>query len=1143
MPHADPGQLAKIRRFDQLLAYLRDELDWPIDDMEIDDLTFDYEPEELGLDPNVAAKIKSIKQLRPLDATQPFGIFFVEFEPKRLPVTALRRILGRLVTKKRESANPTGRATWKQDDLIFISAYGEGDSRRIDFAHFADDAQNGLPTLRVLGWDKDDTPLRAEWVENQLRQRLLWPDDANAAAWRDQWRSAFVERHREAITTSKKLAQELAALAQRIRARVTQALAVESDTGPLHKLYSAFRDSLIHDLTEDGFADMYAQTITYGLLSAGVSRFVPGEGVALLADDAASLMPPTSPFLKELLDEFVRIGGRHRNGDGTGIDFDELGVNDVVDTLRHANMDAVLRDFGRTKPGEDPVIHFYEDFMVAYDREQRVKRGVYYTPKPVVSFIVRSVDEVLREEFDLPLGLADTTTWDEMAERHADITIPDSVKPADPFVQILDPACGTGTFLVETIDLIHGRMRQHWLDEGYGELELDNLWNGYVAEHLLARLHGFELMMAPYAICHMKVGLKLRETGYRFKSSQRLRVYLTNSLEPPQDLSEMLEFVAPFLAHEARAANVVKEHLRPTVVIGNPPYAAISSNLSKPARALVERCRSFSGKPIRERGALQFEKNINDDYVKFIRFGETFFADLPGVMGYICNNGYLEAPTLRGLRESLANTFDRIRVLDLHGDQDRRERASDGSPDRNVFDIKRGVAVGLFSRSMGADGSVMIGRQDMLGSRQAKYDWLLSHTVRNSVPVTHIPGGDLLVFAEQCSDLAQEWTAGMSIRALFGVGSTGFEAGRDEILVDYTSDALLEKLRRFAQAPDAEVRAEFPVKKAWGLHLFKKRKGILADGGRVMPVLMTPFDWRFCMFRKDLLKTNSWSAGQHLRSGDNIAIICMRQVVLDTEYYHVSVSRTLVNNRAFASQKGKTSYLPLFLDFETRDLAATADRQPNVAESDLVSLGYSASEDSGPHGLLHLIVAETASKTYRSRYDDLVRRDFPRVFRPVDTSLRHGLEALGADLIALHLLEDDYPHASWNQPGATKPNPLAQPMATFHDEGDREVRKAGEAGKTMAPSPQHGEGFGRVYVNDTAYFDGVPEEVWNFHIGGYQVCHKWLSDRKKKGGKKPRPGRVLTDDDIAHYCRVVTALHHTIRLMGEIDEVIEAHGG
>ncbi|MCC7389314.1 MAG: N-6 DNA methylase [Phycisphaerales bacterium] len=1157
--------LEDIRTFDQLLHYLEEELDWPIPDMdwdEVEDLAFfNYSAEEdLGLDPNTAAKIKSIKQLRPLSNKQPFGIFFVEFDRKKLPVVAMRRILGKLVSKKRESNNPTEHKTWNQDDLLFISAFGEDQTRRLDFAHFADDAQNGLPTLRVLGWDADDTDRKLGWVERQLRDHLLWPDDATPDEWRIQWRSAFTLRNREVITTSKALAAALAELARKIRARVLAAIALESPKGPLRKLHQAFQDSLIHDLDHSGFADMYAQTIAYGLLSARMSR-----PAGLVADDAALMIPNTNPFLRELMEEFLRIGGRHKQTPGAvGIDFDELGVNEVVDLLREANIAAVIADFGRERPGEDPVIHFYEYFMEVYDKKQKVSRGVFYTPRPVVSFIVRSVDEILRTEFGLPLGLADTTTWGEMAERfnssptpsesgpvgEADaeasaslsrprreragerapsptsspssasdprpFTIPDTVKPSDPFVQILDPATGTGTFLVEVIDLIHRRMTGHWEEEGKTKAQIDRLWNEYVPDHLLPRLYGFELMMAPYAIAHMKIGLKLADTGYRFQSEQRLRVFLTNSLEPPTDLGEMLEFVAPFLAHEARAANAVKRTLRASVVIGNPPYAGHSSNKSTaddgtPTHIgqLIQPYFMADGAPLGERNP----KWLQDDYVKFVRLAQTHLDSTSvGTMGFITNHGFLGNPTFRGMRQSLLNTFSQLLFLDLRGNSNRNDEAAAATGDENVFDIQQGVAISIMSRLASESGvHPQVRHAEFLGSRNEKGRVLLGQVPASSQLQ---PASPFYLFIPQNEAAAAEYWSGWNLDAAMPVNSVGIVTGQDSECIAFN----------MADAVTLATQHGVPL-------------------ASVVPLLYRPFDLRFVVYHDQVVTRRRDTVMRHLVRGANIGLISARSNKSD-RMDHFFVTRTICEAKC-GERTTQSAVFPLFRfeGSELRELAPEA--MPNFSGPFMARATALCGDAPPPDWLLHYIYAEVFSATYRERYRGQLRIDYPHLLLTTDRVLAGRLVSSGADLVALHLLEDDYPHASWNQPGATTPNPLATPITTFHDapHGDREVRKVGEGGKAMAESPM-GDGLGRVYINDTAYFDGVPEAVWNFHIGGYQVCHKWLSDRKGvAGGKNPHPGRVLTDEDIAHYHRIVIALNETIRLMGEIDEVIEEHGG
>lgn len=1113
--------LQSVKTFPQLLKYLEEELDWPIDEMDVEKLTFEYDAErDLGLDPKTAAKVSSIRQLRQIDKTQPFGIFFVEFEPKRLPVTVLRRLLAALVTRKRASANPIDRKTWDQDDLIFVSAYGEDAQRHMDFAHFADDAANGLPTLRVLGWDEDDTARRIDLVEQRLKEHLTWDDELSPEEWRIRWRSGFVWEPRQVPRTTRELVAAMAKLAIRIRDKALRAMASETARGPIRRMHSAFRDSLIHDLDEKGFADMYAQTITYGLLSARISR-----PAGLVTDDIAAMVTSTSPFLRELMEEFIRVGGRYNGTSrGDGIDFDLLGVNEVVELLRRTDMEPIVADFGRTRAGEDPVIHFYEDFMKQYDAQQRVKRGIYYTPTPVVSFIVRSVDEILREEFGLPLGLADTTSWAEFSKQHKEMAIPNGVKPTDHFVQILDPACGTGTFLVETIELIHNRMVEHWKERGCTEMyDIPKLWNDYVSDHLLPRLYGFELMMAPYAICHMKVGLKLKETGYRFRSSQRLRVYLANSLEPPHNLREMLEFVAPFLAHEARAANYCKDTLCPTIVLGNPPYANMSSNLGSAQRELVSRFKQIDGEPLRERNALQLERNVNDDYVKFIAASLNYLRAGPATFGMITNFSYSDATTLRGLRAELLRSFAKIDLLDLHGS------SGSESEDANVFDIEQHVGILLAHRVIRLDARTRkVAYSSLRGSRDFKYQTLLAGASAVGHSDELESDAPWYLFIPQSSQIG--WDDWPGIEEVLPIYAEGIKTGLDDVLIGCSPSELIEQLRDWSGSGlDAdELRCKYAIsRKGWGNSLIENRDAtarLVDEELKRAPVRFQyrPLDYRFAFWPSRLLKAPSRVAGRHLMRDGSLALVCARQVSGPDDVTHFSVCRVPPDNRLFYSKKGTATYFPV-----------TDERGHPTFDRKWVEFFGADTEHETAH-IVALIYAIWHSPKYRRDYCDRLHRDFPHLPRPSSEVLSQLLISLGADLVALHLLEDDYSYASWNQPDAKNHNPLARPITDFVDYGNREVRKAAEKDKSMAASLDYGQGFGRVYINDTAYFDGVPKAVWNFHIGGYQVCHKWLKDRK---------GRTLSQDDIAHYHKIVVALNETIRLMKEIDEVIDQHGG
>jgi hypothetical protein len=531
-----PTNIQTIKNFHQLIKYLRTDLGWPVDEEQADDLVFEYDADELGLDKDSAVKVRSAKQLRPLVSGQPWGIFWVDFEPKKLPVTVMRRILNQLVAKKR--GGKSSQATWNLDDLLFISAVGseKSDQREITFAHFHQE-QGDLPTLRVLGWDGADTVLKIDYVAQTLKEKLRWPQNPkDVEAWRNEWAGAFKHRLGHTVRTADELANALAALASNIRGAAQTLMEHESEAGRLRKLHKAFQTALIHDLSEEDFADTYAQTITYGLLTAAVSR----TSGALVADDIAAMVPNTNPFLREMLPIFLHAGGRKGKADKGGIDFDELGIQDVVELLRSDDTDlqAVLRDFGNKTQSEDPVVYFYEHFLTAYDKALRMQRGVFYTPKPAVSYIVRGVHELLQSEFGLEDGLAATATWGEMARAHPEIKIPKGVRADSFFVTVLDPATGTATFLVEVIEVIYQTMTARWKKQGLNAEKIRAAWNEYVPQALLPRLYGYELMMAPYSIAHMKLGLKLFETGYTFASEQRANIYLTNALEEPSQLAE-----------------------------------------------------------------------------------------------------------------------------------------------------------------------------------------------------------------------------------------------------------------------------------------------------------------------------------------------------------------------------------------------------------------------------------------------------------------------------------------------------------------------------------------------------------------------------------------------------------------------------
>ena len=1133
MPQGHATSLATIRRFDQLVAYLRDEMNWPIERGDFEDLTFDYSAEELGIDAKNAAKIDGIKSLRPLSVNQPWGVFFVRFEPKRLPVVALRRILSQVALKKRAGANKADRASWAVDDLLFISNYGEGSERHIAFAHFSQPSErDDLPTLKVLGWDNLDTPLHLEDVADALTHKLAWPEEeANTDAWREKWRAAFTLRHREVIKTSQELSIRLAELARAIRDRIRTALIIETEAGPLTQLMKAFQSALLHDLGADGFADMYAQTIAYGLLSARIT-----DPQKKTADDFAAHMR-TSPFLGELMATFLKVGGRRGKTGGPGIDFDELGISEVVDLLDAANMDAVLRDFGDKNPQEDPVIHFYELFLKEYDAKKRMQRGVFYTPRPVVSYIVRSVDELLRTEFGLEDGLADISSWSEMVTRYKNLKIPKGVTPEQIFIQILDPATGTGTFLVEVIDVIYKTLATKWKTQGHNAREVDTLWNEYVPKYLLTRLHGYELLMAPYAIAHLKLGLKLYETGYRFGHGERARIYLTNALEPAGDASQMLlQGVLPALAREAQAVNAIKRKQHFTVVIGNPPYSGLSANMSEAAAALIEPYKYINGVHFGER-----KHWLHDDYVKFWRLTETSIMKAnAGVVGLITNHAFYDNPTFRGMRSSFLQSFSSLRLLDLHGNTMRREKSPLGAEDKNVFEIQQGVAISILSKSPETNTKVCT-FGDLWGSQEAKYNALGKRTPRELSTAPISPKADFYFFVPRDEEHIDEYEKWLRLDKVFVVFAGGFITARDHFVVDFDRDALLSRMQvlRDGSISDGKIRKEFfdglgsdkyPDGDSRGWKLPEARRRAKADRHwreHIARCLYRPFDMRWIYWTDWMIDWPRPEVNGHLLHDGNLGLAFMRQAASGDAYSHFLVSRLPVDNRACYSNKGIMTLAPLYLcgslSEQTGELALRHEKKtPNFSPTFIKALNAVAGAGGSPtkfspEDVLRYMVAVFHSPTYRDRYSEFLKSDFPRLPIPNTLKLFSELAQVGEKLISLHLMESpNLTHLTTTYFGSKRPV-----VGRFKWSDDTiwfDTSKSKDAPEAV----------------NRAGIRGVPEKVWKFQVGGYQVCDKWLKDRR---------GQELTKDDILHYQKVVAALSQFPKLMEDVDVLVAKNGG
>ncbi len=956
--------------------------------------------------------------------------------------------------------------------------------------------------------------------------------------------NSFLTTQIPTVDTSSDLAQRMAALARLVRDAINKALSDADKGGTLGEQMQGFREALLHDLTEAEFADMYAQTISYGLFAA---RCNSDPAVKFSREHAAYDLPKTNPFLRKM---FSHIAGPDLDDRVVWI------VDNLADLLQHCDMSAILQDFGKKMGREDPVVHFYETFLTAYDPNLRELRGVYYTPEPVVSYIVRSIDLLLKRDFGLAGGLADASK--------VDVKAPSENKSVHK-VQILDPACGTGTFLYGVVDRIHDSFRGN-----------EGMWSGYVSEHLLPRLWGFELLPAPYAVAHMKLGLQLKESGYDFQADERLKVYLTNTLEEAKDTAFKLPF-AQWIADEANAAGKVKSEGPVMVVLGNPPYSGHSANKGEWIKNLLRGNIAESpanyfkvdGKVLSERNP----KWLNDDYVKFIRFGQWRIEKTgSGILAFITNHSYLDNPTFRGMRHSLMNTFSEIYILNLHGSARKKEVSPKTSENENIFEIQQGTAIGIFVKKVNTKAPAKVHHGDLWGTRPQKHRKLSEEDALHPPLTALTPVAPFYFFVPLRTEWQEEYNTGWRIADAMPVHSVGVVSGRDDLTIKFSPQEIINTVKQFSNLPEDEARRRFKLRKDaqdWKVAL--AQKDILENGvtnETIVEVLYRPFDVRSTFYTgrsAGFLCRSRYEVMRHILAGENLGLSTTKSVEIGRGWEHVFCSSRLIQHHTVSlkevnylfplylyprtSDSGKYARLTLIQDTQkrikesgrttARDVQSEQDRMDQLIRSLFSEEHYTRIPnfnpdfiedirsrlnlrflpekpgdllvDFGPEDIFGYVYALLHSPIYRERYSEFLKSDFPRIQLTSNPDLFRSLCSLGKELVELHLLKK-----------------YSAPSAKYPVKGDDVVEKV------KYTEPGQGDDDGRVWINEKQYFKGIPREVWEFHVGGYRICEKWLKDRK---------GRVLSYDDLTHYQRIVSALAETIRIMGEIDAVIEDHGG
>ena len=865
-------------------------------------------------------------------------------------------------------------------------------------------------------------------------------------------------------------------LARRTRELQTQiATTLQDENSETYAIYEAFRETLLFTLTHADFADMYAQTLSYGLFAA---RCTMPNATNFSRYTAVESLPRSNRFLTRL---FRHVAGMSQEQNVTYI------LDNIVTLLRNVPTDMLRTAFTPRNHLEDPVIHFYETFLAKYDPQRRIDRGVYYTPPQVISYIVRSVDSLLKTELNRPRGLADDNTL------------------------ILDPATGTGGFLLSVLDNIREYVTT---TEGTG------FWNQYINEKLVQRIIGFELLVAPYTIAHLKLSLFLQAQGWH--TNESLRIYLTNTLEQPAEMVESIPFAA-FISDEVNAALSVKRDEPILAIIGNPPYPEDSSNPSRDSNReltfigrLIEDYKQVNGERLNDKNL----KMLQSDYVKFVRWTQwRIDKNGEGVVGFIVNNSFIDARTFRGMRKSLMDGFNKIYILNLHGSSRKQEAVPEGQRDENVFDISQGVCILLCIKERDNPALARVYYDDMWGSREEKYQKLLETDVQSTVWSELLPDSPYYLFVPQDSYYSSEYESGMELNEIFNISSVGMATGRDKLTIHRTAEDVRVTVNDFVSLTVEQARERYNLGKDthhWQIPRAQADLGNNPDVEQnVTTICYRPFDtrWTYYTGQTGFHSRPNYNIIRHLHNVENLAL-CVCRIVKSPEWQHTLITNKITDKSYISNRTSESAHVfPLYLYPPTEGLGLQTERELNfkpdflTALSEVLDLPQTASyqlpDGITPEEILGYIYAVLYSPTYRDRYYDFLKYDFPRIPLPQDIDFFRTLASLGQKLIDLHLLRNV------QQPADT-------PTHRYMGEGEGVVDKVRYEDE-------------KVWINTTHHFTDVPQEVWEYEIGAYQVCEKWLKDRKDK---------TLSLDEIQQYRQILIAIAETLQIMDAIDDVL-----
>ena len=874
--------------------------------------------------------------------------------------------------------------------------------------------------------------------------------------------------------TAESLAIELAKRTRLLRNVINEQFQHEQEVsqpaapgnGILSSFFEAFQTYLIGSMTPEDFADLFAQTITYGLF---VARTRAGDSFNRRV--AFDNIPHTIGVLRDLF-RFISLDDLP----------DPLAwcVDDLAEVLSVADAQGILDRYYREGKGSDPIVHFYETFLGQYDPDERERRGVYYTPEPVVGYIVRSLHGLLKMEFSKHDGLASDG------------------------VTLLDPAAGTMTFVARAAQQAVAEFEAKYGSGGRAD---------FIRRHILRNFYALELMMAPYAVGHLKMSFFLNELGHRLTDDERMPFYLTNTLDTEELEQSRLPGLSA-LAEESRLAGVVKQKTPILCILGNPPYSYHSSNRGNWITGLIADYKKVDGEVVGKNS-----RGLQDDYVKFLRFAQWKIEQAGcGAVGMITNHSYLDNLTFCGMRRSLMRTFDDIYVLDLHGNALKRESCPDGSPDKNVFDIRQGVAIAFFVKR-GSDryAEAIVHYAELYGTRESKYVYLDAHDCGHTKWRELTPHSPSYLFVPRDDSLEANYLRFTSVSEVFSESVVGLFTARDNLTIRWSAEDAWKTVTVFSRMDPELAREGYKLgndTQDWKVPMAQKD---LLDPGlmreKVVPILYRPFDVRYTYYTgrsRGFICRPRPSFMRHMLAGENLALITSR-LTKGESFGHALVTEHIAEKILLSSKTSNNAFLfPLYLypSADPSDLFSrhkVSERQPNLKPDLIAALLTAYGGEPSPEAILHYIYAVLYAPTYRAKYAEFLRMDFPRVPFTSDGDLFAQLAAFGKRLKDLHML--------------TSPE-LNPPTCRFNGAGHSVVAKTKAQGYRYEANEQ------RMYINKAQYFGPIPLEIYEYRIGGYQVCHKWLQDRKE---------RRLDLDDIRTYCWIVTAIGLTITIQEQID--------